>query len=82
MLTRITPTPPHRFSMMRAASTAVHGGRRRWRQPFITVPLLMAALFGYAMGDVEINCEVFDSTMACDAERAHVERGEIRTCSG
>ena len=44
--------------------------------------LALGCLLAAARGDVEVSCQIFDSTMVCDDEKALVTRGEIRTCSG
>jgi len=42
------------------------------------LPLLAACV----VADMELSCQIFDSAMICDADKARIVRGEIRTCSG
>ena len=39
-------------------------------------------LSAVAATGLDIECQIFDSTMVCDNERERVDRAEIRTCSG
>ena len=42
----------------------------------------VASLIAAVSCDIDISCQIFDSTMVCDNEKALVAHGEIRTCSG
>lgn len=44
--------------------------------------LIGCALVMLAAADVELGCQIFDSTMVCDNEKARLHRGEIRTHRG
>jgi len=44
--------------------------------------LLALTLAPHARSDMEMNCQIFDSTMVCDSDKPRIARGEIRTCSG
>jgi len=47
------------------------------------LPALVVALMAVgAVADMELSCQIFDSTMICDADKSRIARGEIRTCSG
>lgn len=46
------------------------------------LPALVALMAVGAVADMELSCQIFDSTMICDADKSRIARGEIRTCSG
>ena len=47
-----------------------------------TAVILGCLLARISRCDIDIACQIFDSTMVCDNEKDLVARGEIRTCSG
>ena len=52
------------------------------RSGAIVAQLLILAVALGAAAALDIDCQIFDSTMVCDNEKERVKRGEIHTCSG
>ena len=50
--------------------------------PTLLLPLPLLLLCAGAAGDVEVDCQVFDSTLVCDSDKERMHRAEVRTCSG